>query len=268
MNGDWIAQVNQTMSGLLASHQSIFIHTGYFLFAGLGAIVLMLDGVHLMFSGGGFSDVIGSLIHRVFLFCVPLAILNNYLDPAPIFGNQSFCSTITGGPQYFAKEIGTVAFTQLSGQCLTYIKEHPFNLIGGVNNIFSTFVMWICMEAIRMAMFFVMSWGLIAQTAIILVGPLFIPFLVFQPLAFLFWNWFRSLLQYAFYPLIAAILVHVFATMLLNIWPSLGGVAMVPYFCLAIIGLFKAQALVSNLFAGSSGGGGGALALAGKFFSK
>jgi hypothetical protein len=37
----------------------------------------------------------------------------------------------------------------------------------------------------------------------------------------------------------------------LNMWPLISGVAMVPYFCVAIVGIFKAQALVSNLFSGS-----------------
>ena len=35
------------------------------------------------------------------------------------------------------------------------------------------------------------------------VGPMMIPWLVFEPMAFLFWGWFRSMITFALYGAIA-----------------------------------------------------------------
>ena len=47
-------------------------------------------------------------------------------------------------------------------------------------------------------------WAQLAITLAILLGPIFIPFLVMPPLSFLFWGWFRTLLTYSLYAAIAA----------------------------------------------------------------
>ncbi len=39
-------------------------------------------------------------------------------------------------------------------------------------------------------------WAQVAIAIVMLLGPVFIPRLVFKPLAFLFWGWFRTLMVY------------------------------------------------------------------------
>ena len=46
-------------------------------------------------------------------------------------------------------------------------------------------------------------WAQIALAILIILGPIFIPFLVFEPLAFLFWGWFKGMLTYSLYAVIA-----------------------------------------------------------------
>ena len=41
------------------------------------------------------------------------------------------------------------------------------------------------------------------------VGPLMIPWLVFEPMAFLFWGWFRSMITFALYGAIAGAIMRV-----------------------------------------------------------
>ena len=40
-------------------------------------------------------------------------------------------------------------------------------------------------------------WAQVAIAIVMLLGPVFIPFLLFEPLAFLFWGWFRTLMVYS-----------------------------------------------------------------------
>ncbi|MCY3756537.1 MAG: type IV secretion system protein [Acidobacteria bacterium] len=69
-----------------------------------------------------------------------------------------------------------------------------------------------------LALFFItyaqVLWGHLAVSISILLGPIFIPWLVFEPMAFLFWGWFRTVLTYSLYAAIAGAI--------LRIWGSVG----------------------------------------------
>src|SRR5665213_3021280 len=50
----------------------------------------------------------------------------------------------------------------------------------------------------------IIGYGAIASTIIGLLGPIFIPFLVFDKLDFLFWGWLKAYLSFCFYKVVAA----------------------------------------------------------------
>ncbi|MDE2784903.1 MAG: type IV secretion system protein, partial [Gemmatimonadota bacterium] len=53
-------------------------------------------------------------------------------------------------------------------------------------------------------------WAQVAIAIAILLGPVFIAFLLFEPLAFLFWGWFRTLMVYTLYGVVAGAVLRVF----------------------------------------------------------
>jgi len=53
-------------------------------------------------------------------------------------------------------------------------------------------------------------WAQFALAVAILIGPILIPWLIFPPLSFLFWGWFRTLLTYTFYGVIAGAVFNIF----------------------------------------------------------
>ena len=53
-------------------------------------------------------------------------------------------------------------------------------------------------------------WAQFALAVAILVGPILIPWMVFPPMSFLFWGWFRTLLTYTFYGVIAGAVFNIF----------------------------------------------------------
>ena len=53
-------------------------------------------------------------------------------------------------------------------------------------------------------------WAQLALGVLLILGPLFIPFLLVEPLAFLFWGWFKGMFTYTLYGAIAAALMRVF----------------------------------------------------------
>ena len=103
-----------------------------------------------------------------------------------------------------------------------------------------------------------MVFGYIASAVCSLVGPIFIPWLLFEPLAFLFWGWLKCFLQYAFYPVIGAAYVHIFATVLVNVitdttQPLANFIALIPLLVLVIVGMLNAPKMCAALFSGGGG---------------
>ena len=95
-------------------------------------------------------------------------------------------------------------------------------------------------------------WAQIALAILIILGPIFIPFLVFEPMAFLFWGWFKGMLTYSLYAVIAGCVLRVFSAVGIAYITTLGGanldtqsMTQVGLWTLAVIPLFIAGLLSS-----------------------
>ena len=115
-----------------------------------------------------------------------------------------------------------------------------------------------------MVLLAVIAFGLVATGVAVLVGPVFIPFFLVPQLDWLFWGWLKSLLQYAFYQVIAQAFVFVFGSFLINFLdafppPVHGGPAArrrLPADLLLVAftyGLLKVPSLTHSLFSGGAG---------------
>ena len=80
-------------------------------------------------------------------------------------------------------------------------------IVGFVMVLFMAFMLLI-LAAVTYAQ---VIWAQVALAILIILGPIFIPFLVFDPLSFLFWGWFRAMLTYSFYAVIAGAVLRVFS---------------------------------------------------------
>lgn len=118
----------------------------------------------------------------------------------------------------------------------------------------------------------ILAYGAIGATIIGLLGPLFIPFLVFDRLDWLFWGWLKAYLGFSFYKVVAAAALSVLSHVLTNYYISLGQsvsdpaliVQTLPLLVLLVMVnvyiLFKIPSMTHSLF-GSGGGGGGGLGM-------
>ena len=113
-------------------------------------------------------------------------------------------------------------------------------------------------------------WAQVALAILIILGPIFIPFLVFDPLSFLFWGWFRAMLTYSFYAVIAGAVLRVFSAVGISYITSLANanldiqsfmdvglwtLAVVPFFIAGMLASLKCGELASMLV--TSGGAAG-----------
>ena len=53
-------------------------------------------------------------------------------------------------------------------------------------------------------------WAQVAVSILLVLGPILIPWLVFEPMAFLFWGWFKGLIVYSLYGAVAGAIMSVF----------------------------------------------------------
>jgi hypothetical protein len=108
----------------------------------------------------------------------------------------------------------------------------------------------------------ILAYGAIAATIIGLLGPIFIPFLVFDKLDWLFWGWLKAYLGFSFYKVIAAATMNVLSHVLTNYYIQLGQsisdpstiVQTLPLLILLVLVnvyiLFKIPAMTHSLFGG------------------
>ncbi len=120
----------------------------------------------------------------------------------------------------------------------------------------------------------ILAYGAIAATIIGLLGPIFIPFLVFDKLDWLFWGWLKAYLGFSFYKVVAAATMNVLSHVLTNYYIQLGQSVSDPSMMVQTLAasvllvlvnvyiLFKIPTMTHSLFTGGTGGHGGGLGVA------
>ncbi len=282
---------------LLADISAVLLDSGNNLWRLLGAVVVVWTGLRIAFSGGGFSG--WDLVRLLMALAIPRTLLHFYSVPMPI-GGQTLPEAIVGMGAFIADLVAqdtwssawtwggdflTRAWNEIIASAGIGSRFWLLDVLADVGNAVAAVVLAVL--ALFMAFvsllflaigFTQVIWSQFAISVVVVFGPIFIPFLLIEPLAFLFWGWLRSLLTYSMYSAVAACVLRVFFAAVMaasdGIWENLvpdldalGAALMwvVSYIALAIAGILaalKIPELASSLVSGNVGGGGmlGALA--------
>ena len=111
----------------------------------------------------------------------------------------------------------------------------------------------------------IIAYGAVAVSIVGLLGPLFIPFLVFDKTEFLFWGWLRAYLSFSFYKVVAAATMSVlgqvymrYSTNLVDLTDPKKLAQNLPMLLiLVIVNVFlilKIPAMTASIFSGHVGG--------------
>jgi type IV secretory pathway VirB6-like protein len=171
----------------------------------------------------------------------------------------SFFILITGQDSYntMTREIDAAA--QNMGSSMPSILLSPYKSF-----VFFMVQMALCVASLLISA--IVAYGVVASTIIGLLGPIFIPFLVFEKLDWLFWGWLKAYLGFSFYKVIAAATLNILSHLLTQYFVGLGQnlgdpqmmIAAFP-FLIILVGitaflLIKIPAMVHALFSGGTGG--------------
>jgi type IV secretory pathway VirB6-like protein len=258
------------LSQLMTQHASLFETLGSHMFRGFAVILIAWYGVKsaLASASGGTGplfhfDHFASLLMTI---AFGFGMITYYSHPIPGMG-VSFYHLIT--------DQGLDLANQLNHSLVQEIWDRLDNLYWGMEtpgltialNVIEVIryaVTALCLLAALAAMFAVIGFGYVAAAIAVMLGPIFIPFLIVPKLEWLFWGWLKSLIQYAFYPVVANAYLFVFGNLLVHFIdshppPYDGATIAVLFFPLVMLlvaftfGVLKIPSLVNSLFTGRSG---------------
>ena len=271
----FIAQACQSLAATVApSITAMGIH----IVLALATIVMVWFGVQEALASAhgeaGFS--MGRFLNLFMLLTFAYVMVNYYDSSIPGLG-FSLKGFIDGGTINLVNLIGSDGSnTMLNEINAASSKTGP----GLLNTMMSPyyaivyFVVQFLLALLAAIVSAIVAYGAIAATIIGLLGPIFIPFLVFDKLDWLFWGWLKAYLGFSFYKVVAAATLNVLSHVLTNYYLQLGQslsdpsliVQTLPLLVLLVLVniyiLFKIPTMTHSLFTGGTGGHGGGLGVA------
>jgi type IV secretory pathway VirB6-like protein len=272
---DFIAQACQSLAATAAPSITTM---GVHIVVALATIMLVWFGVQeaLASAQGGAGFNVAKFISLFMLLTFAYAMVNYYDTSIPGLG-FSVKGFIDGGTANLVNLIGADGFsTMLNEIHAASAQTGPSMLTSLMSPYYSLvyFVVQFLLGALAAVVSAILAYGAIASTIIGLLGPIFIPFLVFDKLDWLFWGWLKAYLGFSFYKVVAAASMNVLSHVLTNYYVQLGQsisdpstiVQALPLLILLVLVnvyiLFKIPAMTQSLFSGHATAGGSGLGMA------
>ena len=284
--------LDTALESLTAAAGAEIFTLGNQMFGGLALIVIVLSGLKIAF-GGGLQP--WELMRVIIGIWIPWVMLQFYTVnlPGMVF---TFPHMIVAGGNWLndllvddsvasVQEELTKLFKELSdaqeaavesGDLLDVLTSGFQATMTQITAFFVVLFMALMMLVLSAVTYAQVIWAQIALAILIIVGPIFIPFLVFEPMAFLFWGWFRAMITYSLYAVIAGAVLRVFSAVGIAFITSMGQadlnftslmdvglwmLAVVPFFIAGILASLKIGELASMLVTGGGAGGSGLMGM-------
>ena len=290
---DFKTFLDTALESLTAAAGGEIFTLGNGMFAGLALIVVVLSGLKIAF-GGGLQP--WELMRVIIGIWIPWVMLQFYTTVIPgvgftfphmIAAGGNWLNTLLLDDSVLSVQIElTKLFKELSDErtsavgsgdlidVLTTSFQTMMTEITGFVVVLFMALMMLVLAAVTYAQ---VIWAQIALAILIILGPVFIPFLVFEPLSFLFWGWFRAMITYSLYAVIAGAVLRVFSAVGIAFITSMGQasisftslmdvglwmLAVVPFFVAGMLASLKIGELASMLVTGGGAGGSGLMGMA------
>jgi hypothetical protein len=185
--------------------------------------------------------------------------------PGVVYSLRGF---INGGAQYLVTIIGNDSLTTILSTLDSAQSASGPGVVKALMNPYYAIV-YVLIQVI-LAIFsavvsVIVAYGAIASAVVGLLGPIFIPFLVFDKLDFLFWGWLRAFIGFCFYKVLAAAVLSIMGNLLAHYYTDIVAfsdpglmVKQLPLLIILVLVnvyiLLKIPALTMSIFSGSTGG--------------
>jgi len=263
---DFLQFIFQAINNLLTQNLGFFDTMGQNLFRSFATILIAWYGIKSALSAASgkhpfhFDNFASLLLTISFGF----AMVNYYSTPIPGVG-ASFHNLVTDESQFLAAKIDQAQLQTVIERVADFETRLDSPGWGDLVGTAIYVVVIILLAAAQAIAIVVIAYGFIATAVCVLVGPVFIPFFIVPKLEWLFWGWFRAVIQYAFYQVIAAAVVFIIGNLSLGVLKlptgTISTVQLMGWFPVlfitflgSIYALLKIPALTNHIFSGTAGG--------------
>ena len=225
---EWDAKpfFDQVLAELIGNGAPAMQTAGLAIWAGMATVMIVWTGLKTAFSG---DYDLWEIVKLVIGLGIPRTMLAFYDTPLPgttmsfpmlITEQGAWATNVFIGDAW--KDAATTltgaynhVFTQLTdairsfGYTDVFTKGISFLIASVLGGTFMAIVLVLLLLMFCLLMAQVI-WAQFALAVAILIGPILIPWMVFPPMSFLFWGWFRTLLTYTFYGVIAGAVFNIF----------------------------------------------------------
>src|SRR5216684_4102996 len=262
---DPFASITGSVLDLLTRDGDMFLSVGVNLFRDFAVILIAWFGVQAALSAaeGGPGFQLSQFASLLITISFGFTMITYYRAPIPGLG-ISFTQLLTDQPIFLARQLEVTQVQRLSDRLNELYLSIEQPLLFNVPALVGYFLVALAVTAARVVLLAVIAFGLVATGVAVLVGPVFIPFFVVPQLDWLFWGWLKSVVQYAFYQVIAQAFVFVFGSFLVNFLDAfpppytvdrllVGGFQLIALLLAFTYGLLKVPSLTASLFSGHAG---------------
>src|SRR5689334_9799077 len=265
---DLLASLRDTIFGVLTQNGTPFAQLGLNIFRTITIVMIVIAGTRIAFSDNHSLHKLRTLAGLILIVWIMLTL---YTRSSPLLGGYSFSEAIPRSAFGMADLVGTTTQQQMIAkldQIISGLSDMSSFSLLHVRDFMTYLIITLLVALLELAMFIVIGFGYLALGAVLVIGPVLIPFMIVPKLDFLFWSWLKALIKYSFYPVIGNIVLLGICQIMLSILnltlpggPLVINLAQMPIlvvvFCAGIYAIFKIPSLVQDIFSGSASAGGG-----------
>ena len=266
---DLLNWITQACSSLTSTVSPSVDAMGVHICVALATIMLVWFGVQeaLASAQGGPGFSMGKFLSFFMLITFAYTMVKFYDSSIPGIG-YSLKGFINGGAQYLVNQIGTDSATNILNTLQQAQTNEGPGMMSTVANPYNAIIyalIQVLIAGLSALISVIIAYGAIASTIVGMLGPIFIPFLVFDKLDFLFWGWLRAFLGFSFYKVVAAATLSILSQLLAHYYAIMSGfvdpgqmVKQLPMLILLVLVngfiLLKIPAMTATIFSGHTGG--------------
>jgi hypothetical protein len=196
---------------------------GLHMIVALATIMLVWFGVQEALSSvhGGPGFQVGRFLSFFMLITFAYCFVKFYDSTIPSVG-YSLKGFVSGGTSSLVDYIGTDSTQEVQNTI-----HAALNKVGTMSPSFTepytllcTWTVQIILSVLTALIGVIIAYGAIGATIVGLLGPVFIPWLVFSKTEFLFWGWLKAFIGFEFYKVVAAATLSVMSHLLISYFTS------------------------------------------------
>ena len=234
----------------------------------LATIMMVWFGVQeaLASSQGGQGFNMAKFLNFFMLITFAYCFVKFYDSMIPGIG-YSLQGFVRGGTNNLVQIIGTDTTTNMLGSIKSSLSQSGPGIVmmTAPYLILAYFCTQLLLAILSALISVIIAYGAVGATIVGILGPVFIPFMVFEKTDFLFWGWLKAYLSFSFYKVVAAatmsILGQLYTRYYTNLVDFTHPINLMKNFPLLIIlvmvnlfMLLKIPAMTATIFSGHTGG--------------